>query len=97
MDPEDAPNLKHSPYSPSSLKMFALCPSWKPGDSEEAGEAAAERGTSMHKAFESGDLSFCKDEEEKLLVSKALKYVDFTIHRRLNQLQRAQRTASNDS
>jgi hypothetical protein len=95
MDPEDAPELKHAPYSPSSLKMYALCPSWKPGDSEEAGEAAANRGTSMHKAFETGDLSYCIDDEEKLLVQKALIYVNGTINRRIHQLQRAQRAASN--
>ena len=97
MDPEDAPNLEHAPYSPSSLNMYALCPSWKPGDSEEAGEAAATRGTSMHKAFEIGDLSYCKDDEEKLLVQKALKYVDGIINKRIDQLSRAQRAAGNHS
>jgi len=94
MDPEDAPNLEHAPYSPSSLNMYALCPSWKPGDSEEAGEAAALRGTSMHKAFETGDLSYCKDDEEKLLVQKALTYVNSIITKRVNQLHRAQRATS---
>src|SRR5262249_27812202 len=96
MDPEDAPNLEHAPYSPSSLNMYALCPSWKPGDSEEAGEAAASRGTSMHKAFETGDLSYCKDEEEKLLVQKALKYVERTIQHRGEQWTRSQTAAANN-
>lgn len=77
MDPEDYPELAHAPYSPSSLKYYALCPSWCQGDSEEAGEEAAKRGTAIHKAFETGDLSHCQSDEEKACAQKALKYVDY--------------------
>lgn len=94
MDPEDAPELEHSQYSPSSLKYYALCPSWAPGDSEEAGEFAGARGTAMHKAFESGDLSHCETEEERILVQKALDYVNYIRNTRIKSLDRAQGTQS---
>lgn len=97
MDPEDAPELEHAPYSPSSLKYFALCPSWQAGDTEEAGEIAGARGTAMHKAFETGDLSALETEEEKVLVQKALSYVDNIKRARLQSLERAQRIANRDS
>jgi hypothetical protein len=97
MDPEDAPELEHAPYSPSSLKYYALCPSWKPGDTEEAGEITAARGTAMHKAFETGDLSKLETDEEKILVKKALAYVDHIKRLRIDQLQRAQRAARDSS
>jgi len=93
MDPQDAPELEHALYSPSSLKYYALCPSWKPGDSEKAGEETAARGTAMHKAFETGDLNFCETDEEKVLVQKALAYVESIKRIRLDQLDRAQRAA----
>jgi hypothetical protein len=97
MDPQDTPELEHAPYSPSSLKYFALCPSWKSGDSEEIGELTAARGTAMHKAFEAGDLAFCETDEEKELVQKALNYVDSVRRRRLSQLEGAQRASRPDS
>lgn len=92
MDPEDAPELEHAPYSPSSLKYYALCPSWKPGDSEEAGEIAGARGTAMHKAFETGDLSHCETEEERFLVEKALAYVEHIRNARIKAVDRTQGT-----
>ena len=82
MDPDDYPELEHAPYSPSSLKFYALCPSWKQGDSEEAGEEAARRGTAIHKAFETGDLSHCQTDEERACANNALKYVHYIKHRR---------------
>ena len=82
MDPEDYPEVEHAPYSPSSLKFFALCPSWRQGDTEEAGEAAAKRGTAIHKAFETGDLSLCETDEERACAKQALKYVEYTKRRR---------------
>jgi hypothetical protein len=97
MDPRDTPELEHALYSPSSLKYYALCPSWKPGDSEQAGELTAARGTAMHKAFETGDLKFCETDEEKILVQKALSYVESIKRIRLEQLDRAQRIASRSS
>lgn len=82
MDPEDYPEVEHAPYSPSSLKYFSLCPSWNKGDSEEAGEVAAQRGTAIHKAFETGDLSHCETDEEKVCAEKALQYVEHIKRRR---------------
>lgn len=97
MDPEDYPELEHAQYSPSSLKYYALCPSWLPGDSEEAGEIAGQRGTAMHKAFETGDLSHCKTEDERILVQKALNYVDYIIRNTSQRMERAQRAARRNS
>jgi hypothetical protein len=88
MDPEDYPELEHAPYSPSSLKNFALCPSWCQGDSEEAGEEAAQRGTAIHKAFETGDLSHCKTELEIACAKKALRYVELIKRERKASLPR---------
>lgn len=89
MDPEDYPEIEHAPYSPSSLKYFALCPSWKSGDTEEAGEAAAERGTAIHKAFETGDMSYCTTDEEKACAKKARAYVELIKRQRIDSLPRA--------
>lgn len=94
MDPDDAPELVHAPYSPSSLKNFALCPSWKKGDTEEAGEIAGTRGTAMHKAFETGELGYCETEEEKLLVQKALNYVESVKRKRLQQWENSLNAAN---
>jgi hypothetical protein len=88
MDPEDYPELEHAPYSPSSLKNFALCPSWCQGDTEEAGEIAARRGTAIHKAFETGDLSHCETEIEIACAKKALGYVALIKRHRIASLQR---------
>lgn len=88
MDPEDYPEIEHAPYSPSSLKYFALCPSWKPGDSEEAGETAAAEGTTIHKAFETGDLSLCTTDEGKACAKKALAYVELIKRERIKSLPR---------
>lgn len=84
MDPEDYPEMEHAPFSPSSLKYYSLCPSWGRGDSEEAGEEAAKRGTAIHKAFETGDLSHCHTDEEKGCATNALKYVEFIKQHRLS-------------
>lgn len=86
MDPIDYPELEHAPYSPSSLKYYALCPSWASGDTEEAGENAAERGTAIHKAFETGDLSHCTTDEEKALAKKALAYVEHVKQQRIKDI-----------
>lgn len=88
MDPEDYPELEHAPYSPSSLKNFALCPSWAQGDTEEAGEQAAYRGTAIHKAFETGDLSHCKTEIDLACAKKAIGYVTLVKRQRIASLSR---------
>jgi hypothetical protein len=88
MDPEDYPEIEHAPYSPSSLKYYALCPSWKQGDTEEAGEAAAQRGTAIHKAFETGDMTHCKTEIDLACAKKALGYVELIKRERLASLPR---------
>jgi uncharacterized caspase-like protein len=83
MDNEDYPEVEHAPFSPSSLKFFELCPSWAPGDSEEAGEEAAIRGTAMHKTFETEDFSHCQTDEERECAKQALRYVEYIKRRRL--------------
>jgi SWI/SNF-related matrix-associated actin-dependent regulator 1 of chromatin subfamily A len=46
---------KHAEHSPSSLKMFESCPSYKKRDGET--NAIAEIGTRIHEAIETGDMS----------------------------------------
>jgi hypothetical protein len=94
MDPIDYPELAHSEFSPSSLKYYALCPSWCEGDSEQAGEDAAQRGTLIHKAFETGDLSALSNEIDIACAKKALAYVELIKRHRLAQLSGTERNQS---
>lgn len=88
MDPIDYPEMEHAPYSPSSLKYYALCPSWQQGDSEEAGEQAGLRGTAVHRAFETGDMSHCQTEIEIACAKKAMAYVELIKRQRITSLSR---------
>ena len=97
MDPTDYPELAHSEFSPSSLKYYALCPSWKQGEQEEAGEEAAKRGTAIHKAFETGDLSGLTNDIDIACAKKALRYVEFIKRQRCASLSRDQRDQSQSS
>lgn len=58
---EDA---EHAEYSPSSLKYVASCPGYKP---EESTNEAAEMGTRIHNALETGDWSKLKNDYENSL------------------------------
>lgn len=84
MDPVNYPELEHSEFSPSSLKYYALCPSYKEDIAEEAGEEAAKRGALIHKAFETGDLSGLANEIDIACAKKAIGYVNFIKRQRLS-------------
>lgn len=60
---KNAPNHServHAEYSPSGLKMFEACPSYK---KREGTNPIAEQGTKIHEAVDSGDTSLLNDEE----------------------------------
>ena len=69
--PEE-PEGEHHETGPSALKFVEICPSFR--NSGETSEAA-EEGTMMHLACETGDLSSC-DDDQKVIVQKALDYID---------------------
>jgi len=50
----------HAEYSPSGLKMFEACPSYK---KREGSNAIADQGTKIHEAIDSGDTSLLTEEE----------------------------------
>ena len=50
----------HAEHSPSSLKMYEACPSYK---KREGTNAIADQGTKIHEAIDSGDTSLLNDEE----------------------------------
>ena len=54
---------EHAEYSPSSLKYVAACPGYKP---EFSTNEAAEMGTRIHNALETGDWSKMNDYESSL-------------------------------
>jgi len=60
---KNAPNHSeriHAEYSPSALKNYEACPSYK---KREGTNAIAEQGTKIHEAIDSGDVSHLNDEE----------------------------------
>jgi hypothetical protein len=63
----------HAEFSPSQLKYFEISPNYRPrgGTSE-----AADRGTRVHEALDSGDLTLLKDEEEQIIAGKCFDYVE---------------------
>jgi len=62
----------HHRYSPSKLKLLSLCPGYE-GDDEPS--LAAEEGTRLHLAAETGDMTGL-DDEQRALVATCLEYVD---------------------
>lgn len=56
--------------SPSKLQYLSLCPCFE--FTESQGPGAADEGTRMHKAVETGDLTSLETEEEKAQVQKVL-------------------------
>lgn len=58
--------MSHHRYSPSSLKWREVCPGWEnEPQPSDAGSAAAEEGTRMHKALETGNLEGLDDWQRK--------------------------------
>ncbi len=62
---------KHATYGPSSLKLRRICPGWRNDNTRD--QTAADEGTLMHTAYETGDLSKL-DVEQRACVEKALKF-----------------------
>jgi hypothetical protein len=61
-------------YSPSQLRKYELCAHFKP-ESEDKSSAAADEGTMLHKACETGDLRGL-DCEQREMVERCLGYVE---------------------
>jgi superfamily II DNA or RNA helicase len=61
----------HAKYSPSGLKYFEICGSFKNrGGSTEA----ADRGTRIHEALDAGDITLLVDEGERAVAQKCADY-----------------------
>jgi hypothetical protein len=69
----DHSSRAHAEHSPSALKMFEVCPGYK---TREGTNWAADRGTRIHEALDSGDFSQLKDEDEQAIAIKCLDYVE---------------------
>jgi superfamily II DNA or RNA helicase len=64
--PKDAPDhsaRKHAEHSPSSLKMFEACPSFK---KRSGTNVMAESGTRIHEAIDANDTSLLTEEEKAI-------------------------------
>lgn len=70
----DHASRAHARYSPSSLKLFEACPHYLNDDEDSGDNEAALRGTRIHEAVETRDLSHCKSEREvgiaEMLIAK---------------------------
>jgi superfamily II DNA or RNA helicase len=53
----------HAEHSPSALKNYEACPSYK---KREGSNAIADQGTKIHEAIDSGDTSLLNDEEKAI-------------------------------
>jgi RecB family exonuclease len=69
-DPETRPHAEHSP---SGLKNFAACPSYK---SKGGSNPIAEAGTRIHTAIEKGNPQLLLDGEEQALAESCLNFLD---------------------
>jgi hypothetical protein len=66
----------HAEHSPSALKMFEICPCYA---KREGTNPIAERGTAIHQALESGDLTQLKDDESQAIAQKCWDYAQLLI------------------
>ena len=62
----------HAKFSPSSLKYFEQCPSYR---NRPDTNAIAERGNRIHEALETGDFSKLQDEDERTVASLCHSFV----------------------
>jgi hypothetical protein len=67
----------HARYSPSKLEALESCPCFEMDDeafgkTKEGEETPAERGTRLHKAVETRDLSLCNDDDETAQVQSCI-------------------------
>ena len=60
---EDKQVDAHHKFSPSQLMYREACPGWQPD--EGSSSAAAQEGTMMHKALETGDYSELNEEQKR--------------------------------
>ncbi len=69
----------HAEFGPSSLKYFEIAPMYRP-DNSSSNNGAAEKGTRIHLACETGELDTLVD-EERAMAEKLLSWVDLVIKR----------------
>jgi hypothetical protein len=72
----DHSSRDHAEHSPSSLKMFEICPGYKPSGGTNW---AADRGTRIHEALEAEDISRLVDPDEQAIAQKCYDYVQSLI------------------
>ena len=68
----DHSSRDHAEHSPSALKMFEICPGYKPNGGSNW---AADRGTRIHEALEAEDISRLVDPDEQAIAQKCFDYV----------------------
>jgi hypothetical protein len=71
-DEIDHASRDHAEHSPSALKMFEICPGYKPNSKSNW---AADRGTRIHEALEAEDISRLVDPDEQAIAQKCFDYV----------------------
>lgn len=71
---QSEPVRQHHDLSPSKLGYLAMCPSWINDPNRDS--SAADEGTLLHKVCELKDLSLCQTEEQRLLTSMCIDYVE---------------------
>lgn len=64
---------KHATYGPSSLKFRKICPGWR--NDRDADLTAANEGTKLHSAYETGIL-LGLDDEQATAVKKVIRYTE---------------------
>jgi hypothetical protein len=68
----DHSSRDHAEHSPSALKMFEICPGYRPNGGTNW---AADRGTRIHEALEAEDISRLVDPDEQAIAQKCYDYV----------------------
>lgn len=68
----DHSSRDHAEHSPSALKMFEICPGYRPNGGSNW---AADRGTRIHEALEAEDISRLVDSDEQAIAQKCFDYV----------------------
>lgn len=63
----------HHPHGPSTLDVKAICPGFMKDPNQDT--SAADRGTRLHKARETGDMSHCPEESDATLVELCINYI----------------------
>lgn len=76
MTDKNPPERAHARFGPSSYKYRELCPHWENDNSPDKSTHAADMGTRLHLALETGDLSPLNgDPEEIALVTMCREYL----------------------